>query len=101
MTKQRPLWRCQCVLNHRGSIDSARATKEEQCVADADAISHFDSVPSLLYLAYVTKGMSYSDGLDFVRKKLDRSYKKLSDYGKKFFKDKYLTVMEVLGKELP
>lgn len=90
-----------CVLNHRGSVDSARATKEEQCVADADAISHFDSVPSLLYLAYVTKGMPYQDGLDFVIKKLDRSWKKLSDYGKEFFKDKYITVMKVLGKELP
>ncbi len=45
--------------------------------------------------------MTYPDGLDFVIKKPDRSYKKLSDYGKEFFKDKYITVMKVLGKELP
>ena len=42
-----------CVLNHRGSISGERLSLEEMCVADADAISHFDNVPSLLYLAYI------------------------------------------------
>lgn len=44
-----------CVLNHRGSISGERLSLEELCVADADAISHFDSVSSLLYLAYVER----------------------------------------------
>ena len=46
-----------CILNHRGSVKLERNSIEELCVADADAVSHFDSVPSLLYLAYVEKGM--------------------------------------------
>ena len=37
-----------CIRNHRGSISSEKTSLEEICVADADAISHFDSVPSLL-----------------------------------------------------
>ena len=48
-----------CIRNHRGSISSEKITLEELCVADADAISHFDSVPSLLYLAYVQKGTKF------------------------------------------
>ena len=68
-----------CVLNHRGSISGERLSLEELCVADADAISHFDSVPSLLYLAYVERKMDIGEGISFVKQKLERSYNKLSD----------------------
>ena len=66
-------------------------------VADADAISHFDSVPSLLYLAYVEKGMDIEHGASFVKEKFERSYNKLSDQSKEIYKDKYEHVMAVLG----
>ena len=42
----------ECIKNHRGSVNLEKNSLEELCVADADAISHFDSVPSLLYLVY-------------------------------------------------
>ena len=51
----------QCIKNHRGSISNNRTTAEELCVADADAISHFDNVPSLLYLAYVKRNMGIDE----------------------------------------
>lgn len=75
----------ECIRNHRGSVKSARNTIEERCVADADAISHFDNVPELLYLAYVQRNMTTDEGKEFVRKKLDRSFAKLSDESKKFY----------------
>ena len=78
-----------CIRNHRGSIKNEKLTIEEQCVADADAISHFDSIPSLLYLAYVKKGLSIEDGTEFVRNKLKRSYDKLSQNSKEFYKEKF------------
>ena len=56
---------------------------EELCVADADAISHFDSVPSLLYLAYVQRGLGIEDGKEFVKEKLKRSFHKLSPESKR------------------
>ena len=37
----------ECVLRHRGSKKLPRNTIEEQCVADADVIAHFDCIPSL------------------------------------------------------
>lgn len=86
-----------CVLNHRGSISGERLSLEEQCVADADAISHFDSVPSLLYLAYVERKMDIEEGIDFVKQKLERSYNKLSGRSKEIYREKYQQVMTVLG----
>lgn len=66
-------------------------------MADADAISHFDSVPSLLYLAYVQKEMGMEEGKTFVKDKLTRSFQKLSAEGKKHYRDKFEKVMEVFG----
>ena len=59
----------ECILNHRGSVNNTKLTIEEKCVADADAISHFDSIPSLLYLAYVNKHMNIEEGRNFVVEK--------------------------------
>jgi uncharacterized protein len=87
----------QCIRNHRGSVLSSKMTIEEICVADADAISHFDNVPSLLYLAYVNKKLGIEEGREFVRNKLKRSYEKLSDKSKLLYKAKYDQVMEVLN----
>lgn len=71
---------------------------KEVCIiiADADAISHFDSIPSLLYLAYKEKRMSIEDGINFVKRKLERSFNKLSDDSKIFYKEKFKNVMEIL-----
>ena len=85
-----------CIRNHRGSVCLEKNSIEELCVADADAISHFDSVPSLLYLAYVERQMSIEEGIKFVRSKLERSYNKLSADSKEYYKDKYKRVLEVL-----
>lgn len=90
-----------CIKNHRGSVRSACEApvgKEEICVADADAISHFDSVPSLLFLAYGTKGMDYEAGKSFVLNKLKRSYAKLSEESRKFYCGKYERAMEIIGE---
>jgi HD superfamily phosphohydrolase YqeK len=61
-----------------------------------DAISHFDSVPSLLYLAYVERNMDIEEGIVFVKQKLERSYNKLSDKSKEIYREKYQQVMSVL-----
>lgn len=37
-----------CILNHRGSRLVDKTSPEEICVADADAMAHFYSIPSLL-----------------------------------------------------
>lgn len=72
-----------CILNHRGSVLKDKLSPEEICIADCDAMAHFYSVPSLLRMVYVEKELSIDEGAEFVYNKLERSYNKLSENGKK------------------
>ncbi len=78
-----------CILNHRGSRLVEKTTPEEICIADSDAMAHFYSVPSLLSMVYVEKQMGINEGADFVFHKLERSYHKLSEQGKKIIEPHY------------
>ena len=86
-----------CIRSHRGSVPLDRESVEELCVADADAVSHFDSLPSLLYLAYRERGMGFEEGKRFVKEKLERSFQKLSPQSRKLYRTKYRRVMDILN----
>ena len=88
-----------CILNHRGSRLVEKTTPEEVCIADADAMAHFYSVPSLLRMVYVEKNMSIDDGADFVLKKLERSFNKLSEKGKQIILPQYEAAKILLIKK--
>lgn len=85
-----------CILNHRGSVIKQKNSIEELIISDADAISHLDTVPQLLYLAYVKRNLSINEGIDFVKNKLERSYNKLSLESKKLYEGKYREVIKLL-----
>ena len=85
-----------CIRSHRGSVLVEKCSPEERCVADADAISHLDNLPSLFYLAYVQKGMGIDEGRDFVAGKLTRSFQKLSEAGKACCRERYESAMALL-----
>lgn len=91
----------ECVLRHRGSKDLPRNTIEEQCVADADVIAHFDCIPALFHLAFSSKKneLSIEEGVEFVKKKLERDYNKLSERTRKELKDRYNNIIKVLFVE--
>jgi len=86
-----------CILNHRGSVVKEKTTKEEISVADADAISHYDTVPSLFYLAFVLRKLNIDDGVEFVKSKLERSYNKMSQESKKYYKAKKDLIQSILS----
>lgn len=86
----------QCIRNHRGSIISDKHTVEEICIADGDAISHFDSIPSLFYLAYVKRGYTIQEGIDFVANKCRRSYQKLSDESRELYREKFDSALRII-----
>ncbi len=86
-----------CIFTHRGSQKLVRSTLEAQCVADGDAMSHFDAVYSLFRLALVTKNMNEFEARDFVYHKLERSWNKLSDPAKEIVRPKWEAV-EILFK---
>lgn len=84
-----------CILNHRASINNQKFSKEEICVADADAISHLDSFIELIcWRAYLGEDIISCN--NFVKTKIQKSYAKMSDETKKLMKDKYESIMKVL-----
>lgn len=86
----------ECVLRHRGSKDLPRNTVEEQCVADADVIAHFDCLPSVFRLAYGELELPVEEGKEYVKKKLERDYNKLSSRTRDILKDRYENIVKVL-----
>lgn len=88
-----------CVLHHRGSKDDSRDTAEEQILADADVIAHFDNIPSLFSLAYNKMNLSIPEGKGFVKNKLMRDYRKLGPESQKELKERFDTIMDVLFKD--
>jgi len=85
-----------CILSHRASIDSNRLSKEEICVASADAMAHIDQVASLLYYVYKEKHMDIDQGKEWVRNKVMRSWNKLDEKGKRLVEEKYYSTLKIL-----
>ena len=85
-----------CILAHRGSQDIPRESIEAECVADGDALSHFDGINSLFYLALVVKKLDPFEAKIFVREKLQRSWKKVTPRAKALIKPKYDAAMLLL-----
>lgn len=77
------------IMNHRGSKPGQKITKEALCLADADSMAHFDSIASLLYMAFFSRKMGIDEANAWLLGKLERSYNKLSPQAKEIIRDKY------------
>jgi uncharacterized protein len=84
---------------HRGSKNIKRETKEAECVADGDAMSHIYNVVSLFRLAFKSKQLETQQARQFIREKLERSHRKLSKHGKQNVKEYYEAAMIILQDE--
>jgi uncharacterized protein len=85
-----------CVFNHSGGNRNQRGTIEEWCVSDADALAHFDRIPSLFSLAYNLHKMSLDEGREYVKKRLQGDFDDLSERSKLLYVGKYDTIMETV-----
>ena len=94
--KDRIEWVKNCVLNHRGSKANHKNTVEEECVADADALAHFDRVPSMFHFVYATLNLSKEDGKERLRKKFGNDYNKLSSRTRELINDRYNAMIDIL-----
>ena len=88
-----------CIENHRGSVPGMRDSVEADCLANADAIAHIENIPSLLYLTFVQFKMNIDEGTDWVRKKIERSYKKLNPILQDEMKFKYQAAISMLNQK--
>ena len=70
-----------CVLNHRSSKNATNI--EEQCVADADILAHFDNLSMLYWISMGKRRLNCDDAKKFVKNKLEFDYKKLYNFWNK------------------
>ena len=88
-----------CILNHRGSQQSVRDSIEEQIIADADAITAFDSISDLFGAAFVCETKDRDEARKSVLNKLINCWNKLSfQESKDLVKPKYEAAMLLLGE---
>ena len=85
-----------CIEAHRASVTRERKSAEAECLANADAISHIENVPSLLHLAFVQHRMGIDDGTMWVRKKIDRSWNKLHPHVQEMVRGRFESALQVL-----
>jgi uncharacterized protein len=85
-----------CILNHRSSVNNGKKTIEEICVADADAIIHLTEISSLFFAAYKVMNKTIEEGQNWIKRKLEKDYIKLSERSKEKYKNEFETVIKLL-----
>ncbi|MFA4833377.1 MAG: HD domain-containing protein [Patescibacteria group bacterium] len=84
------------IICHRGSDFIKPKTVLEKIIANADAMSHFDTLPLFYY--WRAKGCnSFNEVTDWVEKKLSRSWQKITlPRAKSIIKERYLSDKKIL-----
>jgi len=86
-----------CIEAHRASVPRERRSPEAECLANADALSHIENVPSLLHLAFVQHRYGIDEGAGWVRKKLERSWSKLHPRVQEMARARFESALQVLS----
>ena len=84
------------IATHRASVTVEHRSSEGACLANADAMSHIEQVPSLLYLAYIHHKMGIDEGRTWVKAKLQRSWQKLRVDVQDIVRGEYEAALKVL-----
>ncbi len=84
------------IATHRASVRVEYRSAEGACLANADAMSHIEHVPSLLYLAYIHHGMGIDEGKTWVKTKLQRSWQKLREDVQDIVRGEYEAALKLL-----
>ncbi len=85
-----------CIISHRGSTGIPQKTVEAKCLASADAMAHFRSIPDMFYFVYKDLGCDIEEGKQKLRKKFTESYNKMIPEAKEIVEEKYIAVMKIL-----
>ncbi len=66
-----------CILNHRGSQHGKRESLEEKILADADALSNFETIAGIFKAAFVYEHLDQGAAKEAVLKKLENKWQQL------------------------
>jgi uncharacterized protein len=85
-----------CIATHRASIRAETRSVDGECLATADAIAHMEHVPSLLYYTFVQQRMGVDEGAAWVKRKLQRSWQKISPLIQVEMQERYEAALKTL-----
>lgn len=83
-----------CIFSHRAGVLEEKLSIEEACLADADGITHIENVFEIIVWRG-NRGDSVEDANTFVKKKIQKTYAKLSNESKEYIKDRYEAVIKI------
>ncbi len=86
------------IFNHRGSLKLKRRSLEEKILASADAMTHITELADMFYLAYKVHGYETREGAEWLKKKLERSWKKIMKEGRELVKDDYKAALKIIAR---
>lgn len=85
-----------CILAHRGSKQIPRETIEAECVASADAMTHFRNISDMFYFVYHDLQKPSDEGKQMIKDKLERSFRKMIPQAQNIVREKYEAIMRML-----
>jgi len=88
-----------CILTHSSDTHYPPKTLEAKIVASADALSHFDNLAGLAYVAYSLRKLSREEGRIWLLQKFKTAWQKLCfPEARAMVKPKYEAIKELLKK---
>ncbi len=90
----------ECIKSHRGSVVIDKKNIEAKILASADAMSHITELADMFYLTYGVHKYKTSDGAEWLKNKLKRSWEKIIPVGQKIVKADYDIAIKILNKTL-
>jgi len=79
-----------CILNHRGSQHNRRESLEEKILADADALSNFETIAGIFKAAFIYENLDQGAAKKAVLQKLENKWQQLHfASSKKIIRPKY------------
>ena len=90
-----------CIEAHRATVVAQRRSVEAECLANADAMSHLENLPSLFHLAFVQHRMGIDEGTEWIRGKLERTWSKLTPQVQDMMRQKFEAALQTLAGSKP
>lgn len=87
----------ECVYRHRGSVAIDKKFLEAKILASADAMSHISEIADMFYLAFGVHKLKTKEGIDWLKNKLERSWKKIMPEGRKLIINDYKIALKILN----
>lgn len=87
---------CACIESHSAPVQVGRGSIEQVCISNADVLSHIARPAYWFHYLYRIRGMSYADGLTWMRLRVGRSWEGLTPEARSLAADEHAAAVRFL-----